>query len=519
MIGVPSPATMIPTPGTASWCSTPASSVIGVPAGKNPTHPICVQDGCPSAGWTRPKLTKDTFNALPCVYRVEWPNEPDDDGKWKPKKLRSGPLCDRAACSLSLDGYKRMRVMRGIALVDDPTFITHVLPPADGRPVRLLPTSELMVEDEAWESLERAFPGLDRALLQVCLAARVCAEHGSRPPILVVVGPTGSGKGEIVRLAASFFGDDRHTLTVQEEEKMRRELGSALEEGHRFFAFDEVARRPAGILPFILQLSSRLDWRALYESANVSSNNRGVYFLTGVTLPDLFKKSPEFRRRAKLVRLLRKVPVDWITTVGETVSWRGQSDEHARSANSLLTHVHALCAEHGFRFEPVAEALGVEKMGEEDAENDARHLVALYRHCRGEDGARKLDTSNRYKAGRWVSALSEGCRELLEHLLPDSDTATGNPAEALFQVRQNLAAVAWNQILRIDEPPILCEMRRHRGKVVIRFRDASRNQKGDPAVGPDHAPGFQPAGDGTVGPASHVAVVHRAWLPGRCGCR
>jgi DNA polymerase len=457
------------------------------------------------------QLTDRTLKVLPGLFGRIRPS--DEEGHAKPKLLPRNPLFDRARQGIPLDGYKPCRFVRGVVLHEDRSVLQLAVDPERGEPVRLLKARELLPLNDAFAELAVPFPDFDQAYLQACLAAAICAEHGGRPPILVAVGPTGSGKGEIVRLAASILGDDRMTIALStNEEQMWRRIGSAIEGGHRFLVLDEFLRR-GNFLPeliaFLLQLAAIITWRRLYRNGDIHTPNRAAYFLSAGCVPDGFKKSPEICRRMWLARLCRQVP-EWTTTCGgDTAEWRTLSKQNARTANSILTHAYSLCAEHEFNFDHVATALGLCRIDEGDAEMQRDVLRDLYRYCRDEFGNHDLDTSGRYKDGGWVKAMAGPCQELLQQLLPDEDTAA-NPDAAgqLFQLQQNLQMVPWNKTLGIDEPPIRCEMRRHGATVVIRFIEGTPgllrgqhriNEQLPPIPGSD---GEGPDGDGglPVGP-------------------
>jgi len=186
------------------------------------------------------KLTDDSYDAMPCIFRVAVGTDKETGG---PKLQLRRPARDRLRNGLLPDGYKAVRVIRGIRFKDDPNTIPITVPPKAGGPIRLLSGAELMAEDEAFAKLAAAFPGVDRRYLIGALAAAICAEHGGRRPIIVAVGPTGSGKGETLRLACSLIGDQRVDLTVKQEEPMNRQIGAAIAEGHRILFFDELLRR------------------------------------------------------------------------------------------------------------------------------------------------------------------------------------------------------------------------------------------------------------------------------------
>jgi len=336
--------------------------------------------------------TKDTFAFLPGLNRLQ----KDEEGE--PRCFPIGPLLDRARAAMPLDGYKPVRIYRGVVFHRDHSVIQLAVPPKEGGPIRLLRASDAMPLEDAFAHVERSFPGLSRQYLQAALAAVICAPGGGRPPILFAIGPTGSGKGETLSLAASFVGDERFSLEhVDNNDQMWRRLGSAVADGRQFLFVDELLRRGRKLeefVQFLLRLSHSITWRRLYSNSDSITPNRAAFFLAAGSVPDAFKKSPEIRRRMRLVRLFAQVP-EWAETCGgETTKWRSLSDQNAHAANSILTAVYLRCAQEQFRFDQVARHLGLSPLDEGDAELQRDVLRRLYRHCRNEFGDRTLHTAN-----------------------------------------------------------------------------------------------------------------------------
>ena len=193
------------------------------------------------------RVTECTLTCLPGLLRVV--RTTDKKGNEKIKCSLRAPLLDRAKSGIPLDGYKPIRFVHGIVLHEDDACLQVAVPPQRGEPVRLLSGDELVPEPHAYAELAIPFPGVRRDYLTGGLAAAICADLGQRPPILAAVGPTGSGKGEIPRLAASFIGDDRQTMAISKnEDQMWRRIGSAVESGRRVLLFDEFLRR-SDVLP------------------------------------------------------------------------------------------------------------------------------------------------------------------------------------------------------------------------------------------------------------------------------
>ncbi|MBM4091003.1 MAG: hypothetical protein FJ276_16510 [Planctomycetes bacterium] len=262
-------------------------------------------------------------------------------------RVRRSQVKYRAPC-----GYTPVRPQRGISFARDATEIPVQVPPEPRHPIALL--DDPVPLDIAFTHVEAAFPRLDRSYLQACLAAVICGEaERGQPPMLACTGPSGSGKEQHIRLAASFVGEDIVKLTLaSEEEPFMRQIGIAITSGHRFLVFDEFGKTPRLIerLRPILQIGESVHWRPLHTNRLVSTPVRAAFFFPSVRFPDFLCASQEFHRRCRRAHLHLRLPNWAATSGGDTTSWRDRSTENARAANSILTHTWRFCHELDFQF-------------------------------------------------------------------------------------------------------------------------------------------------------------------------
>ncbi|MEX2217058.1 MAG: hypothetical protein WD768_23300 [Phycisphaeraceae bacterium] len=250
------------------------------------------------------------------------------------------------------NGYTPVRPVRGISFRLEDETIPTLAPPKPNHAIQLL--SDPLPLDVAFERLEQTFPKIDRRYLQACLAAAICADAKlGQPPMLTCRGPSGSGKEQHIRLAASFMGEDVAKLTLGDnDEAFKRQLGATLAAGYRFLVFDEFGKTPglAKKIKSILEISTWIQWRPLYQNNLVSTPVHAALFFPCVTFPDFLSSSEEFVRRTRDVQLYRKLP-DWRdSSGGDTAAWRDRSPENALIANSILTHTWRLCHDLDYRF-------------------------------------------------------------------------------------------------------------------------------------------------------------------------
>jgi hypothetical protein len=171
--------------------------------------------------------------------------------------------------------------------------------------------------------------------------------------MVVATGPSGSGKGETIRLAASFMGDTVVKVQLDDNpEAFVRNVGMLLASGHRYICFDEFGKIPnlSKKVGAILQLGAVVEWRPLFQNQRVQSPCRAAFFFPCVRFPDFLTSSAEFLRRTRHIHLFHRTPKWDATSGGDTAEWRDRSEKNAHIANSLLTHTWRLCHDQDFRF-------------------------------------------------------------------------------------------------------------------------------------------------------------------------
>jgi hypothetical protein len=250
-------------------------------------------------------------------------------------------------------GYTPLRPFKGIRFDQAQAGVIPVrVGPKPKFEIKLL--SDPMPKSDALAVIAEAFPLVEPAYLQAILAAAVCAEVGrGQPPMLCASGPSGSGKGETIRLAASFLSEDAVKVQLCDDpDAFMRSIGALLAAGSRFFVFDEFSkiRNLSAKISSILQLGSTVSWRPLFHNSLVTTPCRAAFFFPCVSFNESLTTSPEFTRRVRHVRLYRKTPNWSCTSGGDTAAWRDRSERNAYAANSILTHTWRLCDEKSFRF-------------------------------------------------------------------------------------------------------------------------------------------------------------------------
>ena len=465
------------------------------------------------------RVDNDAADGLPAVQRVI--SSEDGEPKVVIDRVKRSQVKNRAPL-----GYPPIRVVRGITFRPDGDAIPVVAPPPPRHEIELLPGP--IPDEDVAHQLGAAFPRLDARYLRACLAAVICAEAGhGPPPMLACSGPSGSGKELHIRLAASFMGQDVSKLSLtDDEEKFARQLGASIATGHRFLIFDELAktRNLVQKLKNLLQINNTVSWRPLYRDGLVNTPNCASFFFPCVRFPDFLTISKEFVRRTRHVFLYRELPYWGEQADGDVAGWRDLNEHNATLANSFLTHVWQLCRAHCFRFTAVADTLELGSLADGNAGVDPEVLRSLYRYARDEDGQRVLFENDTTFVRGWVNLDAPRVTALISPLvaLDDAD----NLRRAKSGAQANLEALAWNDVLGIEAPPIRCRIKIHGARWGLRFQSAEPALRGreainedlpaiadtQPASGEGDEP-VQTAEDDRPGPETAADVLARGGLP------
>lgn len=238
---------------------------------------------------------------------------------------KSGARVDLARGSARLPGY--------VPLVPIPHLLTqpewsypYVLVP---RPVPTRPADPLDPAPYSWEEIQAevayVMQGATTAWLDLVLALVVGAlraqRAGAMPPMTIVYGPSGSGKGAAVAMAEGILGSPRAgiNLSARDANEVALSIGMGLESGAMILFGDELGKTSnfwSKSAP-LLSLCDTHSWRKLH-AGQVTSTVRAHVVLACSTLPRGLTTMPEFDRRVSVFRLpsvSREVARKWETRV------------------------------------------------------------------------------------------------------------------------------------------------------------------------------------------------------------
>lgn len=124
----------------------------------------------------------------------------------------------------------------------------------------------------------------------------------------------------------------------------------------------------------------------------------------------------------------------------------------------------------------VADALGLGSLADGEPGMDPGLLRQIYRHARDEDGQRKLFENDSTFAKGWVDLTSPRAQGLISTFVPLDEADGVKQARRIAQ--NNLEAQPWNDILGINEPPIICKVKIHGARWGLRFQSGVGTRRG-----------------------------------------
>ncbi len=328
------------------------------------------------------------------------------------------------------------------------------------------PTAEQV--EKAWATVERYYHGIDRGYVSTVVVAGF-ASQGARlqVPVIVVTGPTGSGKTTEQKIGAAMVGGQVASVQLGDTKDTLRKIGLGLERGASHILIDESGRTKDVYtkLEPILGIQNSVTFEAKYRNEVTAPMTAPMTF-AGSTLAVAIVKAPEIERRAVGFRLIKAV--DW-KKPAECI----RSDEAIRPAFDIITadlwwRVHDEGPEFDWKAFCV-DMLGAQNVCDLDLDDEGgafrvetiRTLYTKYRtvpesHCfpAGARFAGWLDVSEHTAAGKVLGELID----------PDE------VQKAWFaQASDIFARTSMNEIIGVREPPIEGRLRRHGATIALKF--------------------------------------------------
>ena len=400
----------------------------------------------------------------------------------------SGPRADLAEGTGPLDGY--VPILPTAHLVTRPTWATHRSPTVVQVPRALpgvAPAGRMSAED-AWAAVRAASVGAPErwyALLRVLIVGALRAQlRPSVPPLVVVQGPSGSGKGAASEAAGGVLGSPLPELIFGGRLELDRSVGEGLERGALLLRCSEVGKvahvweHSGGLL----SLCDAVTWRKLY-SGSVTTPLTACVVLMGSTLPHGLATMTELYRRVSYVELPRVDPVvsgRWEGQVRATFgvdSWAAirQRPYGAAVAAALVEEARAVALATASQPWPsTAEALGGGHLLEDDDARELRRTVeGLYALWRDPAGERCLVAPGERNAGllrAWSEHPRNDPRDAAAELLSDWCDPEAPPHERRARLARFGTADAIALCNLAPESGVGLVVRQHGRRVAVGFR-------------------------------------------------
>lgn len=244
--------------------------------------------------------------------------------------------------------------------------------------------------DEAWGELDRVFPGLNRDLVQLLIAARGVSEAGvSMPPMVYISGPTSAAKTSTIHVAAAAIGDNvTEVVWTENVERVRQAVADSKESG-TYVAFNEILKEmgrskqaPTQAAEFILNLTpGSVSWKAYIGPVRLGA--LPVFVWTDTHVPIEIKQHAQLARR--LVHVHLPAQVDWRTTLSmsgvlQPDRIRIASQSYARACDTIASETIDRYFRRRWTFEDIAADLGFSLMSEStEAMEGADALAEFFR--------------------------------------------------------------------------------------------------------------------------------------------
>lgn len=272
-------------------------------------------------------------------------------------------------------------------------------------------------EDAAWGLIESAYPGVDRALIELLVFCRGRIEFGhDNPPMFLFEGASGSGKTGSPHLAAAICGEVCTNIVPQErEERLWSQILNAMHSHGTFISVSEVVKsarkyrvQPRDYLNFMLQLTPQQVAHVLYKGP-VKFGDVPILCVSDTEFTEEILADTQLGRRL-FYRDLGQEFRDWKsgTAAAGLLSWTAirSVESFRRAADSLLSIWidRYWQAPPAFTVDEVAASLGIGYMKDREANSDRAELMASLFHAwlayEGAGGAYAKREARGFKAFR-----------------------------------------------------------------------------------------------------------------------
>jgi hypothetical protein len=334
--------------------------------------------------------------------------------------------------------------------------------------------------ENAWKTLEKLFPGINRNLVYMLIAARGVMElEFGMPPFIYITGPTGAGKTSTVYLTAGIIGDGvTDAVWTNNIERVRQTIKEGKNNGS-YVAFGEIDKEskhkkksPVEVLDFLLNLTKTSASHTMYIGPDVMGTLPVIVF-TDTGLSHDIKQDKQLARRIVHVELPSSVP--WDKSLAKVnlsdISYiRLLSPKIADACNVILSHVIDTYFKVPMTFFDICELLGYSTLTYNEELQDVDSLLKKFYLIVSKAPALKGSDAVRWSGRGWkVINKMDTKSEILEIWTELCDSMSDNG----FTSSRQCSATDWQKVMGAKEP-IRFEIRPHGiSKVAVRFRSVA----------------------------------------------
>ena len=259
------------------------------------------------------------------------------------------------------------------------------------------------------------------------IAALVAGLRRPQPPIVILTGGSGSGKGALAAFTAGVLGRPVGHLQFDGVQEFAMSIGEGLESRACLLFGDEVGKSESwwNLSGAILRLGAVHSWRRLYHG-HVTSPVRAAVVLAGSTLPAGMLTMPEMVRRAAVARLVgldASATKEWSEGVRrylgvDSLEGLRSTPEGASGADAYIRHARAQILGRALpTWVQLGTELGLERMTDMEEMCEIAGLVSGLRAEWDRGAARIAAGPRRGWMRAWKTGAEDGPADLVEDYL------------------------------------------------------------------------------------------------------
>lgn len=329
--------------------------------------------------------------------------------------------------------------------------------------------------DQAWAVINSIFPGIEKNLVYLLIAAKGFSESAiSLPPMIFINGPTSSAKTSTVEIASAICGDSNTNIVwTNNIDRIRQQIIEAKYQGS-FVTFNEITKEASQrkipniqSMDFLLNLTpNSTSWKIYVGSIRLGQ--LPVFVWTDTEIPDEIQSDAQLSRRLVQVNLPKQV--DWQQSAKDNSlahfdELRLLSKDVAYACNTILSYVIDTYFSSPMSFEDVVIDLGYNYMNNSImAQNDKQLLKDFF-----DEVCKQIDTDEtdqRRLGGRGWKKIDKRIESTILNLweMLNDETIGGR-----WITSRKCSSIDWSRIISVSIP-VNFEVRNNGNNIVfVRF--------------------------------------------------